>query len=76
MNKARRAALNAIVNALTELKNDLDILRDEEQDAFDNLPESMQESERGEAIQEAADNLSDAFDSLEDAIDSIETAME
>lgn len=76
MNKARRAKLSAVINVLTELKDSVEILQDEEQTAFDNLPESMQESERGEAMQDAADNMSDAMDLLDEAIEALESAME
>lgn len=41
----------------------------EEQDAFDNLPEGFQLSERGEAMESA-------ISSIDDAIISIESAME
>lgn len=68
MNKSRRATLNMIANALQELKSQLETVRDEEQDAFDNMPESFQESERGETMQEMIDNMDYANDSLDDAI--------
>lgn len=75
MNKSRRARLNAIINALTELKSDLDTVFDEEDTAMNNMPESMQESDRYCAMEEACDNMSDALDALDEAIDSLESAM-
>ena len=42
---------------------------------FDNFPESLQESERGEAMQEAIDNMESALDSIDEAISSVEEAM-
>ena len=51
-------------------------IRDQEQDAFDNLPESLQESERGDAMSEAIDNLESAMESVEEARDSLEAATE
>lgn len=47
---------------------------DKEQEALDNMPESLQEGERGEAMQDAIDNLSSAMDSVEEAVDSLEEA--
>ena len=76
MNKARRAKLNAIINALNDLRSDLELVHDEEQDVMDNMPESLQESERYERMEEAVDNMDDALSSLEDAVDSLECAME
>ena len=49
---------------------------DEEEEAFDNMPESLQESERGETSQNAQDCLSDAIDALGEASDSVDTSEE
>ena len=43
MNKSRRTALNKIVAALNELRDTLETVHDEEEEAMDNLPESLQE---------------------------------
>ena len=72
MNKARRAKLNAIVNALQELKDDLEIVRDEEESARGNMPESLQGTERYDIMSESVDAMYEATDSLEEAIDSLE----
>lgn len=76
MNKTRRAKLNAVINALAALKSDVELLQEEEQEAFDNLPESIQETDRGEAIQDAADSMSDAADLIDEAMEALEIAME
>ena len=76
MNKARRAVLNKIINALTELKDELESIKEDEQDAMDNLPESLQDSDRYSAMEEAVDNMDSAFDGIEDVIDYLESAME
>ena len=46
--------------------------KDEEEEAFDNLPESLQESERGMTMQDNVDNLDTAVTSLEEAKDALE----
>ena len=51
MNKNRRKQLERIVEQLENLRDDLEMLKDEEQECFDNLPESLQESEKGEMMQ-------------------------
>jgi hypothetical protein len=58
MNKDRR-------NRIANIISDLDDILSEEQDAYDNLPESFQQSERGEKMQEAIDYLEEAKSSLE-----------
>jgi len=69
MNKQRRAALGKLQERINELKTEAEALRDEEQDAFDNMPESLQESERGEAAQEALEYLECLVSSLDEAYD-------
>ena len=71
MNKSRRKNLATIIETLEAMKSSLEDVRDEEESAFDNLPESIQESERGETMQEIVDVLYDACDSLEETIDSL-----
>lgn len=72
MNKARRLTLSKIVENLRILQEELESVKDAEQEAFDNLPESLQYSSRGEDMEEAIDTLETAYDSLTDAIDSLE----
>ena len=69
MNKARRKAIEKISEQLEELQAELQELRDAEEEAYDNLPESLQEGEKGDAMQEAIDNMESADSSIQDAID-------
>lgn len=52
----------------------LNDIKDEEQDAYDNMPESLQESERGCRMSEAIDNIDEAISSIEEAQQHIEEA--
>lgn len=74
MNKARRNRIIEIIDTLTLMNEEINILMDEEQEALEAMPESLQESDRGDAMQEAIDNLSSAMDSVQEAIDSLEEA--
>lgn len=73
MNAKRRNAINSIINDLIdkfeEIKSEaidqLSEIRDEEQEAYDNLPESLQESERGENMQNCIDALEEFMSDLE-----------
>ena len=76
MNKARRAKLNSIINALGDLKSSLELVHDEEEETMDNVPESLQESDAYCAMEEAVDNMDTAMDALDEAIDALESAME
>lgn len=76
MNKQRRKELNEIINKLSELRDDLESLTSEEEECYDNMPENLQYSEKGERIEAAVESLNDALDSIDNAIDSINEAIE
>lgn len=76
MNKARRAELNRIINALTDLKYDIECVKDEEDEAKENLPESLQSSDRYEQMENAVNSMDNAYSYIEDAISNLEDAME
>jgi hypothetical protein len=44
-------------------------MSDEEREKFDNMPEGLQQGERGQSIEEAADALESAVSSIEEALD-------
>ena len=71
MNKDRRKRLADIYNVLTVQKDLLEIIRDEEQEAFDNMPENFQEGEKGAQAQDIIDSLDEALSQLEEAADGI-----
>ena len=74
MNKERRKmiadAIEAYVNAVTaereRLKDILESAANMEQDAYDSLPDSWQESEKAEAMEDAIAALCDKASELED----------
>jgi predicted nucleic acid-binding Zn-ribbon protein len=88
-----REKLVALDNAFEELtseasyiKEELEGIKDEEQESFDNLPESMQNGERGEKMSTAISELENVIDGLnelaehsvsfDDWIANIDTAKE
>ena len=73
MNNKRR---QEIANAIRQIEKVVSSILDDEEEAFDNMPESLQYSERGDMSQEAQDNLSGAVDALEEAISYLEDARE
>jgi uncharacterized coiled-coil DUF342 family protein len=88
MNKDRRKAIDALLERIEQLKTDIDALaseietiKDEEQDYYDNMPESFQDGDKGQRAQEAIDALDNAQQTLEgfdcdDVISSLQTASE
>lgn len=76
MNKSRRKRLSEIADELENLYQDLDAVASEEREAYDNLPESLQESDRGCAMEEAADELDDICSELDELRQRIEGVVE
>lgn len=76
MNNQRRKVLDNIKSKLAELLEELESVQGEEQEAYDNMPENLQYSERGERAEEACSNLDSAVDSINEAMDYIDTAVE
>lgn len=76
MNKSRRKELSRIAEELENLREDLDAVASEERDAYENLPESLQESDRGTAMEEAADELDDICSELDDLRQRIESVVD
>lgn len=76
MNKQRRNEINDLIEQIQEIQAEIGCLQEEEQEYYDNMPESIQNGERGEKASEAIENLQSAYDSLEEAVDSLESATE
>ena len=69
MNNKRRKEISKIVSTLEDVRDKLSEVVDEEQCAFDNMPESIQGSDRGCDSEEAIGYLSDALDSVQSALE-------
>lgn len=76
MNKDRRKRLTEITEQLESLKGQLEGLRDEEQDAFDAMPESLQGGERGQAMESAISSMEDAVDAFDEVVTNIQQAID
>ena len=87
MNKARRAEIDRAVALLAEVKEKLaeaqqivQTCAEEEQEYVDNMPESLQQGEKGQRAQEVASDLdsvaSDLDIDLDDFVSQLEAAKE
>lgn len=75
MNNDRRKKLNEIINQLrsaadtaSSIHCDFDSVLSEEREAFENMPEGLQQSEKGQAISEGLDTLDSALDMLDNTL--------
>lgn len=71
MNKAGRAHIAAQLTLIEAAKEELEGAASEEREKYDNMPESLQNGDRGQAMSNNADALDAAVSSLEDAINSL-----
>lgn len=75
MTEQRLKNLNDCLSAIQGAHDVLEEVRDEEQDAYDNMPEGLQYSERGDMMQEAIDSLDEAVDAIDEVISNLESVI-
>lgn len=74
MNNDRRNRIRKLISQLEDIQNEIENILSEEQEAFDNMPEGFQESERGEKMQAAINYLEDI--EISDIIGNLENSIE
>lgn len=79
MNNERRKELKKATelceeaqNKLQEAKEIVECCREEEEECYDNLPESLQDGEKGSLMQDAMDNMGEFIDGCDDVINEID----
>jgi hypothetical protein len=76
LNKARRTRLATILETSEELSAALQEVIEEEEAAYENLPESIQGSDRGERASGTIEILNEALELFEQAKDCIQEGSE
>lgn len=88
MNNTRRKQIAALAQRLSgaiagleDIRSDIEMVKEEEQEYLENMPESMQDGDKGMNAQAAIDYLEQAYDALSelidgDAISTLESAAE
>ena len=71
MNNSRRKEIAKAVELMEEITTILSYVKDEEEGSYDNFPESLQNSIRGEEMQEWIDRLETAVESIQEQIDEL-----
>lgn len=74
MNAERRKELDRAIAMIEEARSIVEAVKDAEQEAFDNMPESFQNGERGEKSQACIDAMDNIDTSLDDALGSFDDA--
>ena len=71
MNKARRKELEKAADLIYEAISIIEWCKDEEEDALENLPESIQMSEKGEEFDNNVYAMEECVDDLESVCDTL-----
>ena len=71
MNKIRRKKIEDQINIIEAALSEIEDLKDEEQESFDNIPENLQMSDRAMDSEMALDSMNDAIEAIEDGVASI-----
>lgn len=71
MNNQRRKEIAKAVAMLDDVNDILDGVNCDENDAYDNMPENLQDSDRASNMQDNIDKLDDACSSISEIIDSL-----
>ena len=72
MNKQRRKQLEKAFDLVNQAQDILQDVKEEEEEALENLPDSIRNSDRGIEMEGFAEMLEDAFNALDDANSIIE----
>ena len=75
MNKQRRKELASLIDKLEDVKSKIETIKGEEEMAYDNMPESLQDGDKGQRMQDAIDALDYAIDGFDDIIENIQEAI-
>ena len=76
MNKQRRNRLQKVIDQLEELKVEVSSIFEEEQEAYDNMPESLQDGDRGSQMYENISTLEDQESNFDELIENLQEVIE
>lgn len=66
MNQARRKQIKKVIEQIELAKDKLQNVLNEEEETFDNMPENLQGSIRGDESQEAMDAMNEAIELMDE----------
>lgn len=67
MNKQRRNRLEKVFDMLSEAQEIIEEIKREEREAYDNLPDSFRNGERGEEMEGYIEMLEETYNYIDDA---------
>lgn len=76
MNKKRRLRIQEVIEELESIREQLEELQLEEEEAYDNMPDNLKESTMGENMYEWTEVLSDSEDDVQGIIDELQDKLD
>lgn len=76
MNNLRRKEIRKALESIEEIKTNLESISEEERESFENLPEGIQDSERGQLLEAYADAIEYAYGDLDTVISQLTDILE
>lgn len=72
MNKKRRTKISNVIKRLNDCKDDLESIKEDEDEARENIPEPFQDCDTYCESEECSDKIEDAISDLKDIVQSLE----
>lgn len=76
MNKQRRKAISEIIEQMEDLALRLEELQSDEQEAFDALPDSFRDGEKGDNMQSNISDIEETANEIRYGIDRLQEAVD
>lgn len=76
MNKYRRSILKSVIERLETAIQKIESVKEDEQEAYDNLPDNLNDTDRANDMYENVDDMEDAVSSLQDIIDQLQEIID
>ena len=76
MNKARRKQIEEVISKLEGIRDEIQYISEDEMEAYDALPESLQDGERGQQIYDNANDIEYQSSMVDDVISELQDIIE
>lgn len=76
MNNTRRKSLRELIERTEGIKQEIEELRTEEEEYYNNMPEAFQDGEKGDRAQTVIEYLDEAMTAAGDMIENLTSATE
>lgn len=76
MNNTRRKNLRVLIEKAEVIKTEIEEIRTEEEEYYNNMPEAFQDGEKGDRAQTVIEYLDEAMTAAGDVIENLTSAIE